>query len=135
MCDRCGHKEPQQVEADPLPAVWRAVDVEAPRLLLLRRVAELLTGEARLVHKATLDDGERRHPVVILVLGGGCRITLARAGAGRCAGRRRLLRILSSAERVIAETPEPVAELAADVAADAPPPASRTRKRGIATTA
>ena len=51
------------------------------------------------------------------------------------AGRRRLLRILSSAQRVIAETPEPVAELVADVAADAPPPASRTRKRGIATTA
>ena len=50
-------------------------------------------------------------------------------------GRRRLEAILRRAERTIADTPEPAPESVAELVTDGAQPASRSRKRGVATTA
>jgi hypothetical protein len=98
-----------QSPAEQLPAIYRAV---------LDSVAELERRGERLEASRFRNEAIRAY---------------SRSWDG--AGRRRLLRILRSAERVISVTPEPVAQLVADPAADAAPPASGARKRRIATTA
>jgi hypothetical protein len=103
-----------QSPAEQLPAIYRAV---------LDSVAELERRGERLEASQFRDEAIRAY---------------SRAWDG--AGRRRLLRILRGAERLIAVTPEPAPELelAPELAAEATdvaPSGTGARKRRVATTA